>query len=356
MGKFSESVIFSDRTVFRIGRHLFLFVGMNLLFTWVLMMRGDNAGSLGDAMQNVFINSIFFFGYAYVTAYLLVPRFLTKGRYLLFALLFFLVGITISWLKFIFSDYVFFTAIGGDFAMRIKSPDLSQIVVNTKDMTFIVALFLIVKFARDSYRVRTRLAHLQDDQIRSEIRLLRNQLDPHVVFNNLNNLYTLGVNHSPEVFVNLGRLRSVLAYYFVDGSKSKVKFSRELQAIGDFLDLEKLRYGERLAITYKVHGDPGNREIAPLVLFPFVEKCIKHGSSQESGESWIKIAVIFGPGSVDFSAANSVPEKTAMTHPADPVKISASPVKKLELFYAGKYTLKTKSESDRYCVDLKLII
>ncbi|MCF8346140.1 MAG: histidine kinase, partial [Bacteroidales bacterium] len=247
MCKFPGSVIFSDRTVFRIGRHLFLFVAMNLLFTWVLMMRGDNAGSLGDAMQNVFVNSIFFFGYAYITAYLLVPRFLTKGRYLLFAFLFFFAGITLSWLKFIFSDYVFYTAIGGDLALRIIAPDLSQILVNTKDMTFIVALFLIAKYTKDNYTVRNRLAHLQDDQIRSEIRLLRNQLDPHVVFNNLNNLYTLGVNYSPEVFVNLGRLRSVLSYYLLDGSKSKVKFSRELQAIGDFLALEKLRYGERLA-------------------------------------------------------------------------------------------------------------
>ncbi len=356
MGRFTESVIFSDKTIFRIGRHLLLFVVMFLFFTWILWVRDESTNRLRDILQNVLVNSFFFFGYAYLTAYLLVPRFLSEGRYLLFALCFLLSGVMISWLKFTFSGFVFYTAIGGDLTSTFKAPDLSKIIVNTKDMTFIVALFLIAKYTRDNYRVRNRLTQMRDDQLRSEIRLLRNQLDPHVVFNNLNNLYTLGVNHSPEVFVNLGRLRSVLSYYFLDGTQSKVKLSRELQAIRDYLDLEKLRYGDRLSVTYNVHGDPGTREIVPLVLFPFVENCIKYGAGQESGESWITIAVAIGPGFIDFRAVNSIPKKSGEMQPADTEDMTVSPAKKMESIYADKYTMKTTVESDSYCVDLKLNI
>lgn len=356
MQNFPGSILYSEKLSYRIARHLFLFVGMNVLFTWVVMMRDVNDQQLPEVARNVLVNSLFFFGYAYLTAYILVPYMLSKRRYLLFVTIFLLAGIVISWLKFIFSDYLFYEAIGNDFFSRIEAASISQVLVNTKDMTFIVALFLIAKYTKDNHQVNSRLALLQDDQLRSEIRLLRNQLDPHVVFNNLNNIYCLSLNDSPAVSLNLGRLRSVLSYYFEDGKRQQVKLSRELQTIEDYLNLEKLRYGERVSIDFSVEGDPGEKEIFPLVLFPFVENCLEHGCSVESGSAWIRIWVKVDKDAVTFHASNSKPETVLEAYQADNGTRKKGPAAKLDLLYPGKYLLRVEDRKEMYSVDIKLKI
>jgi len=354
MRRFPGVLLYSEKLVYRIARHLFLFLGMNLLFTWVVFMRSGHEQQLLETARNVLINSFFFFGYAYLTAYLLVPLMLSKRRFILFFIVFLMAGISISWLKFIFSDYLFYHAVGIGIGSRIEAASLARVLVNTKDMTFIVALFLIAKYAKDNHHLNSRLAMLQDDQLRSEIRLLRNQLDPHVVFNNLNNLYCLSLNQSPAVSVNLGRLSSLLSYYFEDGKKEKVKLSRELEAISDYLDLEKLRYGDRLSIDFTTEGDPGEKEIFPLVLFPFVENCLEHGSSVASGSAWIRIRVRLDADSITFHASNNKPETVLEAFRPDNGRRKSRPAEKLDLLYPGRYILRVDDMKDRYTVDFKL--
>ncbi len=354
MHVFPGLLLYSEKLKYRIARHLFLFIGMNLLFTWVIAMRSGQDQQLQEIARNVLINSFFFFGYAYLTAYVLVPLLLSRGKYIMFIIFFLLAGSLISWLKFIFSDYLFYSVIGNDPGSKIGAADLSRILVNTKDMTFIVALFLIAKYTKDNHQVNSRLAMLQDDQLRSEIRLLRSQLDPHVVFNNLNNLYCLSLNHSPAVSANLGRLRSVLSFYFVDGKKEKVNLSRELQAIGDYLNLEKLRYGDRISVDYRTEGDPGQKEIFPLVLFPFIENCLEHGCSTESGSAWIRIWVKVESDALTFHASNSKPA-TVPEALGDVIgRRKSGPAEKLDLLYPGKHILRVENRKDLYSVDVKL--
>lgn len=356
MQPFPGAILFSEKLVCRIVRHLFLFVGMNLLFTWVVMMRDPHNPQILVIARNVLINSLFFFGYAYLTAYLLVPFLLTQRKYILFFSSFLLAGLLISWFKFIFSDYLFYNAIGTDFSSRIEAANLSRVLVNTKDMTFVVALFLIAKYTKDNHQVNNRLTMLQDAQLRSEIRLLRNQLDPHVVFNNLNNLYCLSLNQSPAVTQNLVRLNSVLSYYFIDGKRQKVKLSRELQTIEDYLNLEKLRYGNRVAIDYSVEGDPGKKEIFPLVFFPFVENCLQHGCSIESGSAWIRVWINIEADTVTFHASNSKPEIVLETVQGGVDRVKNSPADRLDLLYPGRYLLKVDDRKDMFSVDIQLKI
>ncbi len=356
MQSFPGAILYSEKLVYRMVRHLSLFVGMNLIFTWVVVMRDPHNPQIFVIARNVLINSLFFFGYAYLTAYLLVPYLLTRRKYILFFSSFLLAGMLISWLKFIFSDYLFFNAIGTDFSSRIEAVNLSRVLVNTKDMTFVVALFIIAKYTKDNHQVNSRLTMLQDAQLRSEIRLLRNQLDPHVVFNNLNNLYCLSLNQSPAVTQNLERLSSVLSYYLVDGKRQKVKLSRELQTIEDYLNLEKLRYGNRVAIDFSVEGDPGKKEIFPLVFFPFVENCLEHGCSIESGSAWIRVWISIEADAVTFHASNSKPEIVLEAFQGDVDRVKSDPANRLDLLYPGRYLLKIDDQKHMFSVDMQLKI
>lgn len=346
------SIINSDKPLLRLARHFLLIFSMIGLFSWVVFVREGDSRNPGNIIASVAANSLFFFGYAYLTAYLLVPKLLSKKRYVWFFAAFIASGILISLFKFAVSDYIFYSAIAADLDSRLFSINLSEIIVNTKDMTFIVALFLIAKYSRDNLLINKRLNELKDYQVRSEIKLLRNQLNPHVVFNNLNNIYSLALNNSSSVAQNITNLRSVLSYYLRDGKEDSVSLHSELEVITKYISLEKLRYGDRLRVDYKTEGEMSGKRIAPFVLFSFVENCFEHGCSIDSGLAWIKIHVVSNMDSIVFHASNSRPENLLGGSSKNESDLRC----RLELLYPGRHLLRIDDRKDMYCVDLKLKI
>jgi hypothetical protein len=347
-------LFYSNRTLFRLGRHIFLFVSMILIFSWLVYLRDESGLDFLLVVRGVSGNSFFFFAYAYIVAYLLVPILLSRKRYILFALSFLISGMLISSIKFVFSDYLFYTTIAADLSGRMRVLDFSYILVNTKDMTFIVAIFLIAKFSKDNYHIRIRLKELHDQQIRSEIKLLKNQLDPHVVFNNLNNIYSLSLNNSDLLAENLGRFKSILHYYFIEGKGPMVELEKELQNIESFICLEKLRYGDRLTVEFEVEGPQERKKIVPFVLFSFVENCFEHGCSIDYGKAWIRIIVKIEKDSLVFHASNSKPENVLNSETKSDRRDVKTTKNKLDLLYPGKYLLRIEDGTDKYSLDLKL--
>lgn len=354
MSNFPGLLFYSDKLVYRVCRHAALFFGLNALFIWVIILRGDDLRSATEVATEVFINSIFFFGYAYLTAYILVPGFLSKGKYVLFALLFLIAGIVISVLKFLFSDYVFYLAISADLKDIPYLFNVSRLIVNTKDMSFIVAVFLIAKFTKDNHNLDRRVAELQQVRMKAEIRLLKNQLDPHVVFNNLNNLYCLALNNSELVFPTVSRLKSLLTYFFVSGKSRSVPLELEIDAIEDFIFLEKLRYGKRLDIEFVIKGVSGEWELAPFTLFSFVENCFNHGASIDSAPSWIRIKLEITPGLLVFRASNSKPESNGGGSSVSKEQVQHDFREKFNLLYPEKYKVNVDERKDKFRIVFEL--
>ncbi len=353
MGRFTDLLVYSDRLLFRLARHLFLVISMILLFSWIVFIRNDDE-TFYHVIQGVSLNALFFFGYAYLTAYIFVPVLIHRKKYVWFIVIFLATGFAISYLKFIFSDFLFYTAIATEFTARFKLVEFSYLITNTKDMTFIVSLFLIAKFAKDNHHLQLRLRELQDHQLRSEIKLLKHQLDPHVIFNNLNNLYSLSINNSKKVGESIHKFHSLLEYYFIIGKAQQVPLKTEIQTIGDFIALEKLRYGERLDVSIDIEGKEINKKIIPFVFFSFIENCFDHGCSIESGNSWIRILVKVEKDAILFHAANSKPQNVLEAgHLKDPYLVTRQ---KMDLLYPGKYLLRIDDLPDQYFLDLKLRI
>jgi len=118
----------------------------------------------------VFTNALFFFGYAYLTVYFLIPRFMLHRKIFLFILLFLAVGLALSLLKFVFSDFIFFQAIAPESSSLGGKLSLSALLINTKDMTFIVAIFALVRFARDHYILESNILELQKKSLEAELK------------------------------------------------------------------------------------------------------------------------------------------------------------------------------------------
>lgn len=349
-----HELLASQKLIYRIIRHLFLFMSMVLLFAWVAYSRSDRQESFFRGLSMVFTNAIFFFGYAYLTVYLLIPKFLVRRQVFIFMLLFLASGLLMSLLKFVFSDYIFYQAIAPESSAENGAFTLSDILVNTKDMTFIVALFALVRFARDHYILESNILELQKKSLEAELKLIEHQMDPHVIFNNFNNLYSISIYRPEHLKATVKKLRALLHYLFTESKKKKVLLSKELEMIRNYMGLEKLRYGERLNSTFRQEGDADGLHISPLILYSFVENCFVHGAGEDPRSSWIRIEVNVRDSRLKFVASNSVSDQPAESRSNGNRRTSENSVRRLELQYPNSHRLTIREKRNEHVVELNL--
>lgn len=347
-------LVVDQKWVFRILRHVILFVSMVLIFSWVVHSRSDDGSGFPGDLLVVVVHALIFFGYAYITVYLLIPQLLTKGRITLFIVWFLLLGIALSGLKFLISDVVFYQVLSPENSFISGPVSLSALMVNTKDMTFIVALFAIVKFAREHYILEANIRELKQKGLEAEIKLLEHHMDPHVIFNNFNNLYSISM-YRPEILnTTVKRLRSVLYYLFLESKYEKVMLSKEIEMIENYIGLEKLRFGDRLGISYTVEGNTKDHRIAPLILYPFIENCFVHGAGEEPKKSWIRIELSVKDSNLRFYAANSVSGHKVRNRDRAMSSGNANSIRRLEIQYPNCHRLAIMDRQQEHVVELNL--
>ncbi len=136
--------------------------------------------------------------------------------------------------------------------------------------------------------------------------MLRSQTNPHFLFNTLNNIYSLALKKSdkaPEAVMKLSHLLSFMLYGV---NKEKIPIEEEIKIIDDYIDLEKLRYTDRLSVTFEKEVDNPKQLIAPLLLLPLVENAFKHGVSETRFSSYIHIKCWLTQSVLIFTIENTV--------------------------------------------------
>lgn len=287
-------------------RHILFFVLTVLTFSVILFVQKNDVG-FSKILWVTFINAVFFFSYAYITIFLLIPELLLTKKTIWFALLFLLVGIALSSLKLVVSDQIFYSSIAPENIESKGMLNLRFIVVNTKDMTFIVAFFCIAKYIKDylyAEKIRKELV-LQTKE--AQRKLFQSQFDPHFMFNTINNLYAISLLNPAKTADVLTRIKIVLNYIIEEIQKEFVELNGEIELVKNYIQLEKLRYGNRLKVKLNVDGDVKTHRIPPMILFFLVENCFRHGSSLDAGSPWINIEIKTEPWKITFEVENSKP-------------------------------------------------
>ncbi|MBX2893145.1 MAG: sensor histidine kinase [Saprospiraceae bacterium] len=146
------------------------------------------------------------------------------------------------------------------------------------------------------------------EKVEAELELLKSQVEPHFIFNTLNNIYYLAQNNHPRTGEMIYRLAQLLSFMLYDSRKSLIPVEKELDYIRDYVNLERIRYGENLDISVNVFGVLKDAMVPPLLLLPLVENAFKHGIAP-SGQGWIRVDVSRRNGSVVCKVENSVPEQ-----------------------------------------------
>ena len=141
----------------------------------------------------------------------------------------------------------------------------------------------------------------------AEVNLLKSQIQPHFLFNTLNNLYGLALSSSSNTADSIMRLSKIMEYMLCNSRIGEyVPLGLEMQYICDYIELEKLRYGSRLQVSFDIDDSLNDKLIAPLLLFPFIENAFKHGSGKEEGDTWISVSLQKENATIIYVVVNSI--------------------------------------------------
>ncbi|MFB9080350.1 sensor histidine kinase [Flavobacterium procerum] len=212
--------------------------------------------------------------------------------------------------------------------------------------------FVFIKLIKDQYIIQKRSLLLEKQKAETELKILKAQLNPHFLFNTLNNIYSLSIINSPITSQSIAVLSEILDCILYRCSSTYVPISQEITLIDNYISLEKLRYDERLSVTFNHHTDQ-NRSIAPLILLSLVENAFKHGAGEDVGSSpRIEIDLKLLNNNFEFTIRNSI---NNIESEVESGKIGLNNItQQLDKIYPGNYTFNvTKTDAD-FTAQLKI--
>ena len=233
--------------------------------------------------------------------------------------------------------------------MAVLEP--KRILSSLLDIGFVTGGAVAIKLFRLYLQGREREKNLHKERLEAELKFLRTQTNPHFLFNTLNNIYALARKKSDETADVVMKLSKILRFMLYESRKDRISIEEDIRILEDYLELERIRYNERLSVSFNKSIDNATTPIVPLILLPFIENAFKHGASETRFNSFINIDLTLEKGILNFIVENSKED-----HNEGLVKenIGLGNVRRqLELIYAD-HALQVKSGTDRFLVNLSI--
>jgi len=221
--------------------------------------------------------------------------------------------------------------------------------------TFII--FLITTgfyFFKQWFVERQKQDEIIQQQLATELKLLKAQINPHFLFNALNNVYSLTQIEPEKAGEMVLKLSDVLRYMLYDSEKDKIYIEKEVSNIYSLIDLHQIQYDNKANIDFVVSGNVSENLIHPMLLFPFFENAFKHGNLFQQNTSFLKSNLEITNNQLHFYIENSFVEDSSKD------KIGGLGIdntqKRLELFYPNQHQFSITKEKNIFKVDLKINI
>jgi sensor histidine kinase YesM len=307
--------------------------------------------------------------FCYVVVYFLIPFYLQKRKYWQFSFLLAFFLFVIYWLTYFDYTYVWFRTyllisrsvplFFDPAVVKPLTPFLNKYYIIYSHVHFTGSLvscsiILIITTFKRWYTKEMENELLIRENATAELQLLKAQVQPHFLFNTLNNIYSLSLDNSPKAANIVNKLSGMVRYMMNEGAESFVTVSKEIQMLLNYIGLEKIRYGDRLHMTIDIkNGGIEDKMIAPLLMIPFVENCFKHGSSKIINKAYINLYIETSDRYLEFRISNSKP--ALATTQTERKKIGLLNVqKRLQLLYPGKHELVIDSTAGLFSVFMKI--
>lgn len=214
-------------------------------------------------------------------------------------------------------------------------------------------LYVVVILFSVLLRIRTRLFETEVLKQHAEIGSLKSRINPHFLFNTLNNIYALAIREKAQATANaLLKLSGMMRYVVTETVEEFVPLTKEINYTNDYIELQKMRLTKAVELSYEVSGNPDGKRIAPVILMPFIENAFKHGVNPDQHSS-IRIKIIIQENSLELTVENQKVTPNNDPHVKSGVGIENTR-ERLNLVYPKKYNLMIEENSTQYKVRLTL--
>ena len=358
--------ILTDKKEYRLWRHLFFWLLWGGYFTLtrflnpVIYIATGKFPSFFRSLAETFFFLLPQTFLVYPVLYFVLPFYVFKQKYIqaiLWFILFYLVALFmhaviilyIPWDKIPWISNAKLLLTTNTFEQKLFMAYLASIHGSITG----VALASSFKMFKHYYSKTLHNQQLQQENSEAQLRLLMAQIQPHFMFNTLNNIYSQAQEESPKSAKMIMELSQILRYILNEGKKDRVPLESELQMVVDYLNLEKIRYDEKLDLHYSFPEKVIDTTIAPLLLLPLVENCFKHGASKMINKPWINIKSELLKHNFSITMMNGKKKKKSSGSNRKGTGIE-NVRRRLNLLYPNRHTLEIKEEPDVFIVNLNI--
>ncbi|MGX1930781.1 sensor histidine kinase [Flagellimonas sp. 2504JD4-2] len=292
---------------------------------------------------------LFFLSYALaaaIIAYYLMPNFLYKKKQWKFFGSVLLVIIGVILLEELVLEQIFYA---GTRRARV----FPGIYYAFFDIVPVIAILSGFKFGWDALQKQKQIDELKSAVQESELQFLRSQINPHFLFNNLNNLYSYALENSPKTPEIILEMSGVLRYMLYECKEKLVPLKKEIEQLGNFIKLYKLQIEERGNVQFGANHIQSGYKIAPLILIVFIENAFKHSQSGQSSDIEIDIEVTQKGDQLQFRCTNNFELVDGMGSVAKGIGLE-NVKKRLQLLYPNKHQFRVEEDNNQFSVSLTM--
>ncbi len=321
-------------------QHILFWIGYIWLQT-IIYKRYDGTGL---AFLNALVVNIFHATAVYFNFYFLIPRLLLLKRYIVY---FLMLLFTVTLVSYLLVQ-----------VMILLEPDSENFLIESFSGLFIGVLFtvtitMVAKIMINWYQQQQVTIQLEKQQIETELKFLKSQIQPHFLFNVLNNIYSLALQKSDQTPDVVLRLSEFLRYILYEAGDKKIMLSKEVDFLNNYIALQRVRFSNRANIEFITEGVISSQFIEPMLLITFLENSFKHGVGNQLEKVWVSIHLQASENQLTFDIKNST--ATDIRKEVHTGGIGLENVKRrLNLLYPQQHELNIENKENEYHVQLKL--
>jgi len=290
----------------------------------------------------------------YTTVFYLIPKFVLTKKYLQFVLALFMV-LVVVYFGIVGLNYLFVTHEIWPEANGIRNPlSIYHFAAVAIGEIYVIAFVSAIKISIDWINEKRKNDRLSKMQLHTELNFLKSQIQPHFYFNTLNSLYALTLEKSDAAPNLVLKLSDIMQYVLYDVRTTNIKLFDEIKYIQNYIDLERIRFGERVKADSFISGDIEEVTVPPLLFLPFIENCFKHGARHQRD---IDISIFFkneNNHTLYFSVVNTYVESEAETFDLRGGIGISNVRRRLDLLFQDRYSLDIFKKKSKFKVRLRI--
>lgn len=285
----------------------------------------------------------------YTFNYYLIPGILLKNKRIKFIAFAFVAIVLFFYIQLLL---ILFLVVKLLYAGSRLFPEMIDVTMLFFNLFFVVFIAIAIKFYKRWSEKDYHEQKVQREKVEAELQMLKTQINPHFLFNTLNSIYVLAMKKSEQTANTVMKLSDILDYILYRVNTPKITISNEIRIIENYIDLEKIRFSDRVNLNFTYSINSEDIQIPPMLIIPFVENAFKHGVTKSMEKSWINITIDEADPMLRIVVSNSKSQ--------NPIKGKAGGIglanvkKRLDLLFCDTYKLDISEKSRRYDVFLSI--